>query len=683
MKPTRILIAALTQSLMLVFTLSPVLAQSAPPEKPSATMDEVVVQATRDRQEIRKVPANITVITAQDIADSGASNLAEVLTGLDGIYVRSTTGNAAQASVDMRGFGENGFGRTAVTLDGRKLNRPDMASINWLEIPLGEIDRIEISRGAASVLYGDAAIAGSINIITKRGDGRPRGDAGLIVGSYGLNNERATAVGSAEKFYYAVNGENLHTDGYRDRSQFTSSSGSANLGYTYSEALDVSFGVALNRTDSQLPGYLTSSEVAQDRRQAQPGAQNDNARNDSVNTNLLIKSDLGEMGRFDINLIWGTRKVTTIWETAFSFTNVNIDTYGVTPKYVLDRKIFGNDNKLTAGIDYYYDRFNKDGYANAQLGTKNNTAEIRRTSLGGYVQDDFNVLSDLILTLGARVERVDITGTFTDLLTSTTIFDDSKTYNGQAYEAALTYLFGDRSKAFVKYARVFRIPFLDEQASFYGFGTDAFYTDLEEETGNSYEAGIVLYPTKNLKLAATAYLIDMDGEIKWVATGPYTGRNVNFDMTRHEGLELSMVYGLKDRFRLTANCTLQDVTFRAGPDSGKQVPLVPGQMANGILEIFLPWNLTLRPEIHYVGSQYLSGDNNNSLEQLDSYTLYNLYLTWKPTIRDYRLMAFIGVENLTDTKYSTYAFAAPWLPGGAAFYPAPGITFKGGLTLYF
>ncbi len=187
MKPTRLLLTVLTQSLMFVFTLSPVLAQSAPPEKPSTTMDEVVVMATRDRQEIRKIPANITVITAQDITDSGATNIAEVLTGLDGIYVRSTSGNAAQAAVDMRGFGENGFGRTLVTLDGRRLNRPDMASVNWLEIPLSEIERIEVARGAGSVLYGDAAIAGTINIVTKRGDGRPRGDVGLIVGNYNTN----------------------------------------------------------------------------------------------------------------------------------------------------------------------------------------------------------------------------------------------------------------------------------------------------------------------------------------------------------------------------------------------------------------------------------------------------------------------------------------------------------------
>jgi iron complex outermembrane receptor protein len=684
MKPARLLLTALTQFLVVVFTLSPVLGQSTPPEKPSATMDEVVVMATRDRQEIRKVPANITVITAQDIANSGATNLAEVLTGLDGIYVRSTTGNAAQASVDMRGFGENGFGRTAVTLDGRRLNRPDMASINWLEIPLSDVERIEVSRGASSVLYGDAAIAGTINIITKRGEGRPKGDVGLIAGSYALNNERATAMGSAEKFYYAVNGENLHTDGYRDRSKFTSSSAGANLGYAFSDALDVSFGVILNRTDNQLPGYLTQSEVAQDRRQAQPGHPDDDARNDSFNTSLTIKYSMADLGLVDVNFFYGGRQVTTNWASFLSFSKVSIDTVGATPKYVLDRKIFGFGNKLTAGFDYYGDKLKKDAYTDPQQVSQTSTAQITRQDSSFYIHDEFSILQELILTLGARTERVTISGTQTALPASTTVFDASKEHQGEAYEAALTYLFGEKSRAFVKWARVFRIPFLDEQASYYGFGTDAFYTNLEKETGYDYEAGVLFYPVKDLKLGITAYRIDMENEIKYVVDPiSFIGRNVNLDNTRHEGVEISLGYEMKERFRLSANYTRQNVTFQAGPNSGKDVPLVPSSMANAVLDIYLPWKLTLRPEIHYVGPQYFGQDDDNSSVQLDSYTYYNLYLTWKPTIRDYRLTAFAGVENLTDTKFSTYGFENVFVPGGLSFYPAPALTVKGGVTFYF
>ncbi len=204
-----------------------------------------------------------------------------------------------------------------------------------------------------------------------------------------------------------------------------------------------------------------------------------------------------------------------------------------------------------------------------------------------YIHDDFNIIPDLILTLGARTERVTISGTQTSLPGSTTVFDSSKDHQGEAYEAALTYLFGEKSRVFAKWAQVFRIPFLDEQASFYGFGTDAFYTNLEKETGTSYEAGILFYPLKDLKLSVTVYRIDMQDEIKFILDPiTFIGQNINLDKTRHEGVEIAMVYEMKKRFRLAANFTGQDVTFQAGPNSGKNVPLVPQNMANAVLEIY-------------------------------------------------------------------------------------------------
>ncbi|HDQ03112.1 MAG TPA: TonB-dependent receptor, partial [Deltaproteobacteria bacterium] len=127
-----------------LFLILPVHAQKTS-EDESVRMDEIVVTATRDAQEARRAPANVTVITAEEIERSGATTVVEVLDKLESIRFRSYSGNASQAVIDMRGFGgENPYGKTLILLDGRRLNRTDMASINWLQMSINSIETIEV-----------------------------------------------------------------------------------------------------------------------------------------------------------------------------------------------------------------------------------------------------------------------------------------------------------------------------------------------------------------------------------------------------------------------------------------------------------------------------------------------------------------------------------------------------------
>jgi len=91
----------------------------------------------------------------------------------------------------------------------------------------------------------------------------------------------------------------------------------------------------------------------------------------------------------------------------------------------------------------------------------------------------------------------------------------------------------------------------------------------------------------------------------------------------------------------------------------------------------------LRPEVRYVSDSFLSGDNDNNAEKLESYTLFNLYLSYKPSIGKVNMMAFFGVENLTDVKYSSFGSDNAAWGGINTYYPMPGIMFKGGLSFEF
>jgi len=673
------------------FTLA---APQGGPQEKAIVMEEVVVTATRDTEEVRNIPANVSVITAKDIEKSGATNVVEVLDKLESIQFRNYSGNASQSLIDLRGFGgDNPFGKTLIMLDGRRLNRPDMSSINWLQIPLNNIERIEVVRGASSVLYGDAAVGGVINIITKKGEGKPKFDASVIAGSYGLHNERAGVTGAVDKWTYALNGENNFAFGYRERSKLSSQGGGLNVGYDASELFNISLGLSFNKTDYQMPGYLTKVQMEQDRRQYQPAtpalfnvaATNDEGSDKYANVNLGIKYILGSMGEIDINFLYGNKDIQTDMTSWSQFSNTKMDTYGITPKYILANDIFGFKNKLVLGLDYYNEPYRKDFFSSRERTTQKSWADFTRDSLGYYIRDEFSLLKSLILNAGYRSEQATIKGSNTDTVTPANNFtDQEKTYNAEAYEAGLTWLVGKKSKVFGKYSTVYRIPFLEEVAYFNG-GGGGFLKNLEKEKGISTEVGTEFYPLNNLKIGLTLFRIDMEDEIHYVGVYP-TGHNENAGKTRHDGAEVSLSYLWEKRAKLYGNFTYHKATFENGADNKKEMPLVPNRMANAGVEIFLPYNLMLRPEVRYVGDAFLSQDDTNISEKLESYTLFNLYLSYKPSFGKVSVTAFLGVENLADVKYSSFgSYNVPGYGAGApsTYYPMPGITYKGGISFAF
>ena len=112
---------------------------------------------------------SVTVIEEEDIENSPAEDLPNLL-GLEaGVYNRDLFSGVtgAQATVDVRGFGAVGTQNTLLLLDGRRLNDIDLAAVDFTNIPLNSIKQIEIIRGnAGSVLYGDGAVGGVVNIVT-------------------------------------------------------------------------------------------------------------------------------------------------------------------------------------------------------------------------------------------------------------------------------------------------------------------------------------------------------------------------------------------------------------------------------------------------------------------------------------------------------------------------------------
>src|SRR5262249_41421768 len=140
-----------------------------------------------------------------------------------GVQVRSLFGgvNGAQTSVDVRGFGATGTSNTLVLVNGRRLNDIDLAGVDFSSIPLNSIERIELTRGnSGAVLYGDGAVGGVINIITKAGvdlptTARVQGTAG----SYNYGEGDVSFSTSSGPYSTSVYGSAISSHGYRDNNE--------------------------------------------------------------------------------------------------------------------------------------------------------------------------------------------------------------------------------------------------------------------------------------------------------------------------------------------------------------------------------------------------------------------------------------------------------------------------------
>ena len=114
--------------------------------------------------------SNISIIDEEEIEKSKNKTLPEIIANYSGVQLRNlfSNVNSTQTTLDLRGFGESAKNNSVILLNGRRLNDIDMAGVNFSMVPTNSIKRIELIRGgSASTIYGDGAIGGAINIITK------------------------------------------------------------------------------------------------------------------------------------------------------------------------------------------------------------------------------------------------------------------------------------------------------------------------------------------------------------------------------------------------------------------------------------------------------------------------------------------------------------------------------------
>ncbi|HSE59154.1 MAG TPA: TonB-dependent receptor [Nitrospiraceae bacterium] len=220
--------------LALIWTAPPSRAEDGlPPEMEIQREEEEVITASRRLEPISKAPANVYVITDDDIRQSGAPDLPTVLRRVPGLEVMQVTG--AQFNVSARGDNQAVANKMLVLVDGRSIYVDISGEVFWKAIPvtLPEIKRIEVVKGPSSVLYGFNAFDGIINIITKSA----KEINGTILqfggGEYGTITSSAVHAGTADKFDYRLSVGHDQNNQWRDRNALAFRNNKFNVNMNY------------------------------------------------------------------------------------------------------------------------------------------------------------------------------------------------------------------------------------------------------------------------------------------------------------------------------------------------------------------------------------------------------------------------------------------------------------------
>jgi len=643
------------------------------------TLETVVVTGTRIQQRIERVPANVTVIDEEDIKNSNAKTVVDLLRSEEGIVVRDLLGHGKTAQVDLRGFGETGPYNTLVLVDGRRVNEIDLSGVDWTQIPLEQIERIEIVRGTGTVLYGDNAVGGVINIITKIPTEKLTVMAGALAGSYSRHKEQVSISGSRENIGASLFASYDSTDGYRDNGQFRAKDIGGKIVFDPTELLSLNLSGSYHSDDYGLPGPLTEEEVNVDRRATT------NPLDEAESTNQYLKLgldvDLDTWGSIVTDFSYRDRQNRAEFpDPLYPFiTDSDTETRAVTPRYLWNGDIFDHENTFIMGVDMYWSDQDLKAFSGflTPVAVLSDLAAIKKDSLGFYLNNEFSLLENLILSLGARRERVRYDLKKTDLTGLLAPLDETVTDRETAYNAGLAYLYSGKSSVFARANRSFRFPLTDEVVvSDYIALAIRVNTDLKPQKGRHYEVGVRHYFTPDIRGSMTLFRAEIDDEIFY---NPSTFTNENHPETLHQGIEVGSKADFFKRLTVFGNYTYEKATFEKDPFKDNTIPAVPRHKANlGIRIHDVVPGLIFAADYNLVGSSYAISDQANAFKELERYYTVNARLSyeWK------MLKAFAGVNNLTNQSYSEYAVMDSFLTR-RNFYPSPERNWIAGLEITF
>lgn len=621
-------------------------------------LDDVIVTTSRFNESNPLSAANIKIITKEEILSSPAISIPDILRMQAGLNITNLYGNQGiDASVDSRGFGDTATSNTLILLDGQRLNGVDSGSIQWASIPLDSINRIEIISGGGSVLYGDRASGGVINLITDK-SGKSSASVTASVGSYGYRSLDGFVAGGTDSLYFNTFVHTADSNGWRNNADSNQWAVSGRAG-AYFNAGEAFVDYSVYRSENGLPGSISRAIFQNDPRSARTPLDSQVKDGFRIRPGVSVKlSDNVELAA-ELSIAQGDQHFDNA--SYASTSDRALDTYSFTPRVKWSHGLGALNSVTVAGFDYYHGKVNADyhgSYANSSA---------KQSSNAIYLQNETAITSALDINVGIRSQQTrQQASQDAYALYFMPEVAGSVTRTKTVYDLGLTYHESNWS-AYAKLGSSFRFANTDEL-----FGSDPITFQpifsgqiIKPQTANNQEVGIK-FQQDSIDGKIALYHSSIKNEIGYDGA---QGINTNFDPTRHQGIEAELGWRVSTDVKTKLSYAYTDAEFKSGSYHGNKLPSVPSNSAHAQILWDLHQYGKYVAQLNYVGQRYTSGDFTNTLDKLPSYTTLDLRANWdlKPVILS------LSALNVTDKRYSPFALFST-SKNDYYYFPADGRT---------
>ena len=635
--------------------------------KAQVTNKEVIVQSSKLQTE-GIFGAETYIINKNDIMNSTSESVVDLITKFPGIKKQFDiygTGFGVGSRIDIRGFADTARDNTAILINGQKLTLGDMSLVDLSIIPMNSIQRIEITKGNNSVLYGNNSTAGTVNIITDTLPGQKDSlFTKFTVGSYGKFEGALSATKTLESFSVTGNTNIIYTDGFRRNNSLNQKNGNLEFkGITENLSYHINF--LSHNQFMQLPGIRNPAQLRNDPRGSstldQFTQRNGYKAFYGLNYSLENNHEIVIDGSYSFDKSQGNLG---------EFVDTEIYNYQISPRYTFQHNLNQIQFDNIFGIDliyanYYSDRMDEDGnyYYSKYKMTDKTAAFYFNTNLKLNKNNKFSVGARYHWNWLQASNRVSsgawYGGTFTDK--STESFSNPQ----YAYHLGYEHKIDNFNTISSKIGRSFRYPNLDERIGLGTGFTNNISFNLGPQKSHDFEFGHKL-KYKNFDIISSFYYMRLRAEISTTDNSFY---NRNLAPTKRYGIENSIKYSFLENLNVENDFTLTQAKFRGGERNGNDLPGIPAFVNSFQINYYPVKDISTYFNFYYQSSSRPMNDFANYQIVQKGYNTLNIGFTGN--YKGFKVS--LALNNLQNKIYYNYAVGSgSGVYHSASYYPLPG-----------